>query len=364
MSTESPTSFPFPHEKLTKIEGEPTAATVRVLKREVYANAMAIATNLGGGNHGYLGMVMPAVEYNAMNNTQPFVAPNHPGAHPGHANGATAAAITETNRVYLEQKQAAETYAKIHAAIKQQILDAVGEVFLMNLQDELLGYANVSAEDMLQHLSTTYGTITPDELDANKKLIEAEWNPDDPIETLWKRIQDAQRFAQAGNDPMSDNMCVRATLTVLEKSGVFTEAIRDWRKRPAGQWTLDNLKADFNAANKERLCQLTARTAGYHTANHATNSPPEEANATANGGTPHIVTDNGVKMYYCWTHGLGKNPKHTSETCKNKAEGHKDKATADKMMGGNNTIMGGGRRTTSPSGPAANAAQTQTTNTE
>ena len=51
-------------------------------------------------------------------------------------------------------------------------------------------------------------------------------------------------------------------------------------------------------------------------------------------------------MYYCWTHGLGKNRKHTSATCNNKAEGHKDEATADNMMGGNNKIMSARARST------------------
>ena len=51
-------------------------------------------------------------------------------------------------------------------------------------------------------------------------------------------------------------------------------------------------------------------------------------------------------MYYCWTHGLGKNRNHTSATCNNKAEGHKDEATADNMLGGNNKIMSARARST------------------
>jgi hypothetical protein len=44
-------------------------------------------------------------------------------------------------------------------------------------------------------------------------------------------------------------------------------------------------------------------------------------------------------MYYCWSHGLGTNKNHTGPTCNRKKEGHKDEATADNMMNGNNTIM-------------------------
>ena len=37
---------------------------------------------------------------------------------------------------------------------------------------------------------------------------------------------------------------------------------------------------------------------------------------------------------YCWLHGKLRNKKHTSATCQNKKEGHKDEATLENQMGG------------------------------
>ena len=37
---------------------------------------------------------------------------------------------------------------------------------------------------------------------------------------------------------------------------------------------------------------------------------------------------------YCWSHGFMQNADHTSLTCRNKKEGHKDEATATNKMGG------------------------------
>ena len=356
MSSDSAPSFPFAHPTLTKIDGQPTAANVRKLKREVYANAISVKTPLGGGNHGYLGLVMPAAQYNAMPGTNLFAVPVHPGAHPGHAAAATQAQITETNRAYLADKEAAEQCNEVHSAIKQQILASVDDAFIMTLQDDELGYANVTAQELLVHLTTTYGDITPDELDKNLKSLEEPWNPDTPIENLWKRVQDARRFATNGNDPISESTAVRLTLEVLEKSGVFGDAIRDWRKRAPAQWTLANLRNDFNSANKERVRQLTSRGAGYG-ANNNIDQANSTTTTTKTGLTvAHVLTNNGVKMYYCWSHGLGKNANHTSATCRNKADGHKNDSTADNMMGGNNTIMRGRRGS-----PNANANSETTT---
>ena len=38
---------------------------------------------------------------------------------------------------------------------------------------------------------------------------------------------------------------------------------------------------------------------------------------------------------YCWTHGVTNNPSHTSQTCRNPAQGHQQNATVTNMMGGN-----------------------------
>jgi hypothetical protein len=208
---------------------------------------------------------------------------------------------------------------------------------------------------MLTHLMTTYGVITPAQARANRQKLDADWNPDDPIETLWGRVTDCLRFATTANVPIAEGHAVDATLDVIERTGVFSDAIRDWRKRPMDEWDLDNLTTDFTTANEERIRALTAGTAGYHGANAATDTqqkapPSTKTNTTpatseSNAGTQQHIITNGTHMYYCHTHGLGTNRSHTSITCNKKGEHHKDEATATNMMGGNRMIMMGGRPT-------------------
>ena len=88
---------------------------------------------------------------------------------------------------------------------------------------------------------------------------------------------------------------------------------------------------------------LTAANAGYHGAHAAigiaaaakeTKAPPTVENGV------NFLYDN-VNLYYCWTHGLGLNPTHTSATCTHPADGHKEVATLMKRMGGSGRIMFG-----------------------
>ena len=48
---------------LTKIDGEPTNTSYRKLLVEVYANAMSVLSNRGGGEHGHLGAIMSPKAY-------------------------------------------------------------------------------------------------------------------------------------------------------------------------------------------------------------------------------------------------------------------------------------------------------------
>ena len=53
----------FENPVLTAIRGEPTYETLHHLKNELKANASSVSTTLGGGNHGYLGMILTLAEY-------------------------------------------------------------------------------------------------------------------------------------------------------------------------------------------------------------------------------------------------------------------------------------------------------------
>jgi hypothetical protein len=193
---------------------------------------------------------------------------------------------------------------------------------------------------MLNHLKTTYGQISADDIEINRNLLSVEWNPDDPIENAWPRIRECQTFA------VTDGTAVRRTLTVFENTGAFANAVEKWREKNAIDQNLANFKTHFNFQNKERIRKLTAQTAGYHGANQANIVPasPNDAAvaaalaATAANPPPPAVVVGDVRMCCCHTHGLGKMSTHTSATCSHPGPNHEITATTSNMMGGNNKI--------------------------
>jgi hypothetical protein len=46
--TDASPKFPFPHPTLTEVTGKPDAASLRQLRKEIYANARAVHSERGG----------------------------------------------------------------------------------------------------------------------------------------------------------------------------------------------------------------------------------------------------------------------------------------------------------------------------
>ena len=63
---------------LPRIHGKPDYSKLKVLKDLLKANAFRVSSNLGGGAHGHLGLVLTPVEYATVSAT-PYVCPPHPG---------------------------------------------------------------------------------------------------------------------------------------------------------------------------------------------------------------------------------------------------------------------------------------------
>ena len=260
----------FPVKTLTKFptDERPNAFHVRLLKKELCTNAMSVHSSLGGGRYGHLGLVLPNAEYVALPNAAAFVIPNRP-AVPALAGGAGAAAAVNAQTNYSNNLKTYETCATVIANLRAQILEAVPKVYIETLEHEMFGFNTTSVRDILAHLVTTYGTITPEDLERNMEKLSAPWNPDTTIEAHFSNATKLRAFATAGNEAIPDTVAVRALLKSFKLSGVMDEGLKDWYKKPTADQTWANMATHFTTANKEGLRNLTTSQAGFNTAHAA-----------------------------------------------------------------------------------------------
>jgi len=317
----------FPHPELTAIppDEKPTFLSLKTIHKEMNANAMEITSNRGGGANGHLALTISEEQFNAIPNTQPWITPVHPGPNPDVGANPTAAQITNATRVHKEAIDEFMLYNQVNAALKKQLLAVIPDTYTKALSDDNYGYGLRSTFEILTHLDNTYGTVSQDDLASNLKALHKEWNPTQPIEDLWNQIDACTAYAQP-HEPIPNGVIIRAALNNLANTGLFNDDIKLWRKKPAADQTLANLKTEFNYADKERRLATTSASAGYQRANTASYNSKENAAPTLPANT--------IPLFYCWSHGLGPNSNHTSKLCTARHPGHRDNATADNMLGG------------------------------
>lgn len=341
----------FPVKTLTPIATsltKPTYASLQIAQLQLNGNATSIASDSGDGILGHLQLtIKPAAYQAASQGNVPFIAPVNPGAAPVHGNGATGAQIAETNRQWKEDRTIFRLYHEVDKALRNQVIDAVHPHYIRALHDNLLGYGSLTCLQLLDHLWTNYGTITQDELDQNVVRMTQAWSPPTPIETLFTQLDDGIIFATAGGEVPAEKAVLRMGYNVIEANGLFDLPCTKWRTEVAiAEKTMANFKKHFRAADIDRNRNMTAGNSGYHGSNKATaqlivepqvNMADVIAQAIAAANAAVAVSD---ATSYCWTHGTSKNVNHTSSTCKNKSDGHKDDATSSNKMKGSDKVWG------------------------
>jgi len=156
----------FLHPKPTPIIGTSNNTMLKHFTKELYANVQAIPSTHRGRGHGHLGLVMLVPEYLVVTGIA-FQLPAHPGPVPVHAGCANAVAWQETIWVYEAILKELTIATMVKEEIKKQILEAVDWLYLVALDDDMFGFAEVSIMDMIAHLCTSYRPPTHSDLEMN-----------------------------------------------------------------------------------------------------------------------------------------------------------------------------------------------------
>jgi hypothetical protein len=195
----------FPHPVLPTVQGEPDYQTIHATRKFLQANSRAIDTHLGGGTLGHLGLIISDASYAIISPTtgeEPtlWVTPQAPGRAPAETDG-TAAQLSAARHIWEEDVQTYRTCTSVQQALKKQIISVFEPMYLDILNENMVGYANISARCMLDHLFETYGNITAVDLEINFEHMRRAWDPQQPVETLFKKIQDCADYSEAGGRP-------------------------------------------------------------------------------------------------------------------------------------------------------------------
>jgi hypothetical protein len=119
--------------------------------------------------------------------------------------------------------------------LKKQIIGVFDPMYLEILNDSMVGYANISARDMLDHLLETYVNITTVDLEINLEHMRGAWDPQQPVESLFKQIQDCADYSEEGGVPIGTSQHINVGYAEIFATGQFMSACRRWNEKPAAE---------------------------------------------------------------------------------------------------------------------------------
>jgi hypothetical protein len=181
----------------------------------------------GGGAHGHLGIIMTQVEYTVIS-ASPWVEPFNPNAIPITPPGINAVDAAQLAQMHAECHRIYTNRINVDQSLNKLILEAYDNMYTSQLEYYLLQYANRSALEILMHLKQTYGFINPTQLAENYKKMTTPINFQDPIETLFKKIEYGFRYANACMQAYMEAQYVNIAFLLILNTGAIPDACHDW----------------------------------------------------------------------------------------------------------------------------------------
>jgi hypothetical protein len=96
----------------------------------------------------------------------------------------------------------------------------------------MVGFANISARNMLDHLFRTYGNITAVDLEINFEHMCQAWDPQQPVESLFQQIKECADYFEAGGVLIGHPQKINVGYANIFATGHFMSACPRWNEKP------------------------------------------------------------------------------------------------------------------------------------
>jgi hypothetical protein len=259
-------------------------------------NARAIDNHLGGGALGHLGLIVSNASYvmiSLATEAGPTIweSPSYPGRAPGNTDG-TAAQISAAQHSWDEAVHTYRTYTSVQQALKKQIITVFEPMYLDVLNDDMVGFSNITAHEMRDHLFMNYGNIMVVNLENNFEQMRRAWDPQQSVESLFKQIQDCADYSEAGGVLIGHPHQINMGYAKIFATGHFMSACRRWNEKPNAGKTWAQFKAHFYAAHRQhkQMQGESSATSGCHSENASVGQTEDKIAEATIGELANLAT--------------------------------------------------------------------------
>jgi hypothetical protein len=92
----------------------------------------------------------------------------------------------------------------------------------------MVGFANITARKILDHLFMNYINITDVDFENNFEQMRCAWDPQKPVESLFKQIQDCTDYLESGGVLIGHPQQINVGYAKIFATGNFMIACRRW----------------------------------------------------------------------------------------------------------------------------------------
>ena len=250
---------------LPSVAPRPNASNLRVLAEYLEQKVQTIPAPQQSPEYGYLGMVQPAAIYALRTNT-PWIDWNDPGPHPGTAD--TTAEQNNLRTMYEANKAVYDSQQNVRRAITDALNIAIPNAFRKPAGNQMgtkVFTVRDNPRDILDGLRAKYGTCSPNEKTANNQRFDQPWDPNEPIEALFDRLEECYIFSILAKPPFTLEQLIDKAIIAIQRTALYETALLEWQGFDDANKTWEQLKLHFEEAYEIRLAsgQGTAATHGY-----------------------------------------------------------------------------------------------------
>ena len=137
--------------------------------------------------------------------------------------------------------------------------------------------ANDCPRTILNNLRTCYGRLAPIEKTQNEARWSAPWNPSDPVEDLFDRLEECYIIALTAKPAYTQDQMIDKGLTAIQVTGLYSTAVLEWTGFDEANMTWAEFKSHMSEAYDIRLQSGAGAVNIYHGAANATDGADDDS---------------------------------------------------------------------------------------
>ena len=230
--------------------------SLTILFRQLKRNAQCVPTTLGGGQLGYLALVIEKHIYDALPNSEPFERPENPGTFllPSHDRVSTISTDTpipsysnvEIAEMKADHDDKIRKYNEVQIVeqtLRQQIIKAVDSEYLDALRNSETDMIQESIPEIILYLTKTYGNVSPQEIsDKEDELKGFVYDPQQSVDVVFNKIKSFADLEDLLGDKVSDSKLVNYAYLIFNRITLFQDSLLKWNDNSSTMKSYGNFK--------------------------------------------------------------------------------------------------------------------------